>query len=54
MSLYNYVLGILELLEPQVFHKENNSLDDVLEEYFSLLSVSGYIVYGIVFSGYRC
>ena len=39
MNLYTYILGLLELLIPQVFHKSHASLGDILEEYFTLLKV---------------
>ena len=39
MNLYTYILGLLELLIPQVFHSSYASLGDILEEYFTLLKV---------------
>ena len=40
LSLYTYVLGILELLQPSIFHKEYEVLNDILEEYFNMIKVS--------------
>ena len=39
LTLFSYVLGILELLAPGIFHREHGALHDILEEYFSMLQV---------------
>jgi len=43
LDLYDYVLGILELLVPSVFLRQHQLLGTILEEYFNFLSVSIYI-----------
>lgn len=36
LLLFTYVLGILELLQPHVFHKQHTALSAILQAYFSL------------------
>lgn len=38
LMLYTYILGILELLQPNIFSKEHPALNHILEEYFNLLT----------------
>jgi len=45
LDLYDYVLGILELLVPSVFLRQHQLLGTILEEYFNFLSVSIYILF---------
>ncbi|KAL3877747.1 hypothetical protein ACJMK2_035409 [Sinanodonta woodiana] len=41
LMTFTYVLGLLELLEPQIFQQENQALEDVLDPFFSLIQVHG-------------
>ncbi|KAL4240200.1 Integrator complex subunit 1 [Mactra antiquata] len=40
-SLYTYILGILELLQPHIFDKQHSTFNDIIEEYFCLLKDYG-------------
>lgn len=37
LTLYTYILGLLDLLRPIIFHQSQGALNNILEEYFSLL-----------------
>ncbi|KAK3607441.1 hypothetical protein CHS0354_035142 [Potamilus streckersoni] len=41
LMTFTHVLGLLELLEPQIFQQDNQALEDVLDAFFSLMQVHG-------------
>lgn len=39
LLLFTHVLGLLELLQPQIFHQQHTALASILEAYFMLFKV---------------
>ena len=40
LLLFTHVLGLLELVQPHVFHRQHSSLASILHAYFCLFRVS--------------
>jgi integrator complex subunit 1 len=50
LLLFTHVLGLLELLQPQIFHRNHTSLPAILQAYFSLFRVSfGVLILLVLF-----